>query len=121
MHENIPALSFAVCLTTLALQPAHAQSDFNAKCAVFRGDTFVEGAPCRRITIKQNTSDTDETAENIYRYEWQTGGTTVTVNAEEAFTINGSQGETVAVKPGYTLCVRNFATGNTFCAAFDVE
>ena len=34
---------------------------------------------------------------------------------------DGSQGETVAVKPGYTLCVRNFATGNTFCAAFDVE
>jgi len=121
MHANIPALSFAICLTAIAQQPAHAQSDFNAKCAVFRGDVFVEGAPCRRITIKRNTSDTDETAENIYRYEWQTGGTTVTVNSEEAFTINGSQGETVAVKPGYTLCVRNFATGNTFCAAFEVE
>lgn len=121
MQAGDLSLSIALCLMSLLSQPAQAQTDFNAKCAVFRGDNFVEGAPCRRIAIKQNTSETDETGENIYRYEWQSGGTTVTTNAEEAFTINGSRGETVAVKQGYTLCVRNFATGNTFCTAFDIE
>ena len=92
--------------------------EWNAKCAVFRGTKLIEKAPCKRKVIQQGGSEGEGTGSHIIRYEWQSGGATVTENIEEDFQINGKRGKTVMVQKGYLLCVKNLTSGNTFCTNF---
>ena len=113
------ALPAALVSATLAAGRAEAQA-FNARCAVVRGDTLVEQADCLREVLRTGASEEEGgSGPWIVRYTWATGGTTVTTNVEEFFTINGEPGETVAVATGdWGLCVRNMTSGNTFCALY---
>lgn len=103
-----------------SLAPAAAQS-WNARCAVYRGETLLEQNDCNRIVVQSGASEdpTKESGEWVIRYEWASGGSTVTQNAEESFVINGRTGEVVGI-PGtdWSICVRNSASGNTFCTKF---
>lgn len=106
--------AIVIAVMSLASVRAYAE-EFNAECAVFKGDQLVEQNRCDRQTIASRSEGADF---NVIMYRWASGGKTVTSNVEEFFTINGKDGETVFTKDGYDLCVKNLSSGNTFCAAW---
>jgi hypothetical protein len=107
---------FAILAAPMLASTASAQQ-WNAKCAVFRGDRLVEAKPCRRMIIRQGAAE-EGGGSTIVRYRWKSGGSTITENVEEDFKINGRQGRTIMAKPGYDLCVKNLTSGNSFCTRF---
>jgi hypothetical protein len=116
MMNHAPTTA-TITLAVLLLSTAAHGEQWNARCAVFRGDQLIEKSLCQR-TILRDGSGVEEGGTHIIRYQWQSGGKTITENQEEDFRINGKQGKTVMVQKGYGLCVKNLASGNTFCTKF---
>ncbi len=92
-------------------------NQWNARCAIFRGDKLIEKNLCQR-TVLRDGAGVEEGSTHIVRYQWKSGGKTITENQEEDFRINGKQGKTIMVQEGFDLGVKNLSSGNTFCTKF---
>lgn len=102
---------FIVFLMSTLVHNAGAQ-DFGDQCAIFKDSKLTETAPCRAIALANSSGSDDQ---QVTRYEWQSGGITLISSYAGSYIINGKYGEAVPLKPGFGFCLRNSATGNTFC------
>ncbi len=112
---NVIGLLLTTSLIILPVTALAQARQWNAECAVFRGDRLIEKNQCQQTIIKDG-SGVEEGSTHIISYQWKSGGKTVTENEEESFRINGKQGKIVNTQEGYGLCVKNLTSGNIFCS-----
>ena len=77
---------------------------------VLDGSRVTDDEPCMRLTRRGNTGG------RVHTFTWPSGSRTVIEDQPLRTLINGSATQAVTTLPdGMVRCLRNTATGRTFC------